>query len=54
MNSCNLNFSQQCVPTGQPLFIEVQLVFETWRLITAAEVDSFFNLKSMTSLREVL
>ena len=44
LDSCNVNFSQQCTPTGQPLFAEVQLVFETWRLITAAEVDSFFGI----------
>lgn len=47
MNSCNLNFSQQCVPTGQPLYIEAQLVFEAWRLITAAEVNSYFNTSMM-------
>ena len=47
MNSCNLNFSQQCVPSGQPLWIECQLVFETWRLITADEVDNYFNLSLM-------
>lgn len=44
LDSCNVNFSQQCTPRGTPLFAEVQLVFETWRLITANEVDSFFNL----------
>lgn len=44
LDSCNVNFSQQCTPRGTPLFAEVQLVFETWRLITASEVDSFFNL----------
>lgn len=44
LDSCNVNFSQQCTPMGQPLFAEIQLVFETWRLITAAEVDSFFGM----------
>lgn len=43
LDSCNVNFSQQCTPTGQPLFAEVQLVFESWRLITADEVESFFT-----------
>ena len=43
LDSCNVNFSQQCTPKGTPLFAEVQLVFETWRLITADEVESFFT-----------
>lgn len=47
MNSCNLNFSQQCTPDGKPLYIEAQLVFETWRLITANEVNDFFDLMKM-------
>ena len=42
LSSCNVNFSQQCTPDGKPLFAELQLVFETWRLITANEVDTFF------------
>lgn len=50
LDSCNVNFSQQCTPMGQPLFAEVQLVFETWRLITAAEVDSFFGMGNAGSL----
>jgi hypothetical protein len=44
LDSCNVNFSQQCTPQGKPLFAEVQLVFETWRLITADEVEAFFTL----------
>ena len=43
LDSCNVNFSQQCTPQGKPLFAEVQLVFETWRLITADEVEAFFS-----------
>lgn len=42
LNSCNLNFSQQVTPDGYPLFIEAQLVFETWRLLKADEVELFF------------
>ena len=44
LNSCNVNFSQQVTPNGSPLWAEVQLQFETWRLITANEVAAFFNV----------
>lgn len=44
LDSCNVNFSKQCTPTGKPLFAEVSLVFSAWRLITADEVDTFFRL----------
>lgn len=44
LSSCNVNFSQQCTPSGAPLFIECQLVFETWRLPKADEIDLFFNI----------
>ena len=47
LDSCNVNFSQQCTPKGNPLFAEVQLVFETWRLVTANEVEEFFVLSKM-------
>ena len=49
LDSCNVNFSQQCTPAGKPLFAEVQLVFETWRLITANEVDTFFAFGKASS-----
>ena len=42
LNSCNVNFSQQCTPDGNPLFVECQLVFETWRLLKADEIEYFF------------
>ena len=44
LDSVNVNFSQQCTPDGQPLYAECQLVFETWRLLKAGELDSFFRI----------
>lgn len=43
LNSVAVNFSQQCAPNGKPLFAEAQLVFETWRLIKANELERFFG-----------
>lgn len=42
LSSVNVNFSQQCTPDGLPLYAECQLVFETWRLLKAGELDKFF------------
>jgi hypothetical protein len=43
LNSVSVNFSQQCAPNGKPLFAEAQLVFETWRLPKADELERFFG-----------
>lgn len=44
LDSVNVNFSQQCTPDGLPLYAECQLVFETWRLLKAGELDGFFRI----------